>query len=262
MEPTLYATAAGGGYLRTSPEFALKRVMAAGLPRVYEVAPCFREREHSPWHAHEFLMLEWYRAGATLSDLMDEVEALAASVADAIGRPAPGPWHRTTIRDLFLTHVGVDLATASAAEISPDDPDDWDAAFFRRWVADIEPKLDGAWFVSEWPASQAALAKVREHRAWPVACRFEVYIDGVELGNAFLELIDATEQTRRAHEAQQHQEAAGDAPHPIDHAFLTAVGQLPPCAGIAVGLDRLVAVLAGASHIHAHRVDAGLGARL
>jgi lysyl-tRNA synthetase class 2 len=254
MEPTLYAVAAADGYLRTSPEFALKRAMASGLPRIYEIGPCFRERERGRWHGREFTMLEWYRAGASLDDLMEEVISLCTSVARHLDVPVPGPWRKVSVRELFIEHVGVDIAHASAVEISPSDADDWDGAFFRRWVHDVEPQLHEPCFVTEWPASQAALAQIRRHRAWPVAARFEVFIGGVEIGNAFLELTNAEEQRARCETSRHHQQVEGSSVFPVDEAFVEAVGRLPPCAGIAMGLDRLVAVLHGSDSIHPFRV--------
>jgi lysyl-tRNA synthetase class 2 len=253
LEENLYAVPAGGGFLRTSPEFALKRVLAAGLPRIYEIGPCFREEEHGPWHRREFTMLEWYRAGASLDDLMDEVESLVAVAAAALGVAAPRSWARTTVRALVQTHTGLDLATATTADLSPADPD-WDTAFYRRWIEDVEPELSGPTFVSEWPASQAALAQVRAHRDWPVACRFEAFLGGVELANAFLELGDSAEQARRFHKSAAVRRARGEPPHPTDEALVEAVGRIPPTAGIALGVDRLVTVLLGDADIGTVRV--------
>jgi lysyl-tRNA synthetase class 2 len=268
MEAQLHAVPVGDGWLRTSPEFALKRVLASGLPRIYEIGPCFRDRERGRWHGREFTMLEWYRAGAELTDLMDEVEALVGAVCAALGVVAPasrhavrptaaGQWRRTGVRDLFRAATGVDLAVASVAEISPDD-ETWSDAFFRRWVADVEPQLTGPTFVDAWPASQAALARTYPDGPFPTAGRFEVYLGGVELGNAFFELIDAAEQARRFAEANAERAAAGEAPHPEDPAFVAAVGRMPRCAGIAVGFDRLVAAVSGWSGIAPGRV-AGAG---
>jgi lysyl-tRNA synthetase class 2 len=253
MEEHLHALAVGGGFLRTSPEFALKRAVAAGLPRVYELGPCFRAREHGPWHRQEFWMLEWYRAGAGLADLMDEVEALVARAAAALGVAGPARWERSTVPARFAA-LGLDLTTATAAELGARPGDSWDDAFFRRWLEQVEPALPPAVFVRDWPASQAALAQVRTdgpHRAE----RFEAYLNGVELANAFLELIDAGEQRRRFEAANAARVAAGEPPHPVDEALIDAVGRMPPTAGIALGVDRLVAALLGWDGIDRGRVE-------
>jgi lysyl-tRNA synthetase class 2 len=271
MEAQLHAVSAGDGWLRTSPEFALKRVLAAGLPRIYEVGPCFRERERGRWHGREFTMLEWYRAGAELTDLMDEVEALVGVTCAALGVVAPasrhdtrptaaGQWRRVGVRALFRACTGVDLAHATIGEISPDD-ETWSDAFFRRWVADVEPQLTGPTFVDDWPASQAALARTYTDGAFPTAGRFEVYLGGVELGNAFFELIDAAEQARRFGSSNAERIAFGEAPHPVDPAFVAAVGQMPRSAGIAVGVDRLVAAVSRWPGIAPGRVAVAEGAR-
>jgi lysyl-tRNA synthetase class 2 len=252
MEEHLFALRAEGGFLRTSPEFALKRVVAAGLHRVYEIGPCFRGRERGDWHGTEFTMLEWYRVGAELVDLMDEVEELVAASAHALGVPSPR-WRRTTVRQLFLDVTGIDLATASASELSDRD-DAWDDAFFRRWIEEVEPTLTGAVFVEDWPASMSALARVRGDAQWPVACRFEAFLNGVELANAFLELTDVAEQRRRFTSSKVARMSAGEEPHPIDERFVEAVGRLPRTAGIALGFDRLVAALLGWDGIAPGRV--------
>ncbi len=261
LEPTLFAfPVRGGGYLRTSPELALKRVLAAGLPRIYEIGPCLRAREDGAWHATEFTMLEWYRVGATLPDLMEEVEALVAAAADALGVSRPARWERTTVRALFAQTTGLDLATASAADLDPRDADDWDNAFFRRFVEDVEPGLRGACFVEAWPATQAALATIRTDGGWPVSERFEAYLNGIELANAFQELGDAAILRARWDAANAARARDGEPPHPIDEDALAAIARLPRCAGIALGVDRLVAALSGWDGIAPGRVDAGLGA--
>ena len=244
MEEFLFPIAAGGRFLRTSPEFALKRLVAAGLPRIYEIGPCFRDREVGPWHAAEFTMLEWYRAGASLPDLMDEVEAIVSVAATAVGTTPPSAWHRLSVRSLFAQATGIDLARASASDLSPNQ-ESWDDAFFRRWVADVEPSITTPTMVYDWPASQAALARIRDDGDWPVADRFEAYLGGVELANAFLELTDAGEQRRRFASANMARAMTGESPHPIDEDFISAVGRMPRTAGIAMGLDRLVAAVSG-----------------
>lgn len=251
MEEHLHPLRVGDLFLRTSPEFALKRVVAAGLPRVFEIGPCFRGQEHGTWHGQEFTMLEWYRAGASLADLMGEVEALVHFVSDALERPPPEPFRRVSVHDLFLAD-GVDLKTALPHDIAAED--DWDLAFFRRWVERIEPRFEGNLIVDRWPASQAALSQIRDDGDWPWAERFEVYMNGVELANAFLELRDAGEQRHRFQQANALRHAAGEPINPIDAPFIEAVGRLPPCAGIALGVDRLVAVLGGFEGIAPTRV--------
>jgi elongation factor P--(R)-beta-lysine ligase len=253
MEEFLHPIAAGGAFLRTSPEFALKRILAAGLGRIYEIGPCFRDRERGDWHRREFTMCEWYRVGATLGDLMDEVELVVGSAAEALGVERPG-WRRVTVRALFAEVVGIDLATASVSDLS-DHEEPWDDAFARRWVSDIEPALRGAVFVTEWPASQAALARVRADGPWPVAERFEAYLGGIELANAFHELGDPAEQRRRFLAANAARVAAGEPPHPVDQGLIAAVRQMPSTCGIALGVDRLVAALCGWEGIARGRVD-------
>lgn len=253
MEEFLHPIAAGGAFLRTSPEFALKRALGAGLGRIYEIGPCFRDREHGDWHRREFTMCEWYRVGATLDDLMDEVELLVGAAASAVGASAPR-WRRTTVRALFLEVTGIDLASASAEDLSDHD-EPWDEAFTRRWVTDIDPALTGAVFVTDWPASQAALARVRAVGPWPVAGRFEAYLHGIELANAFHELGDPVEQRRRFVAANAARAGAGEAPHPVDEGLIAAVGRMPPTCGIALGVDRLVAALCGWNGIARARVD-------
>lgn len=244
LEANLFALPAGGGWLRTSPELALKKALATGLPRVYEIGPCFRDREAGPWHSAEFTMIEWYRAGAVLDDLMDETEALVRHVAAALGRPGLGPIPRRGVREVFHAATGLDGWTASAAELSPRDADDREAAFFRRWVEDVEPQL-GTTFLVDWPPSQAALAEVHHRRDGAVARRFELYLGGVEIGNAFQELRVPEEMRRRYAESADARRAMGEAPHAVDDDAIEAVGRLPLMSGIAVGFDRLVACLAG-----------------
>lgn len=244
LESELYAFEADGAFLRTSPEFALKRVLAAGLPRIYELGPCFRAREQGAWHRDEFWMCEWYRAGADLPTLMAEVRELIDAAAEALGVGAVGPWRRVSVRTLFAETTGIDLATATTRTLSERDPD-WDTAFFRRWIEDVEPTLTTPTFVEDWPASQAALATVRTDGPMPVAERFEVFLGGVELANAFHELGDATQLRRRWQAENQRRLARDEPPHPLDERFLTALDRLPRSSGIAMGVDRLLAALLG-----------------
>lgn len=259
VESTLVAVPAGRdnppGWLRTSPELALKRVVAHGLCRVYEIAPCFREEERGPWHRREFLLLEWYRVGASLPDLMDEVEALVASVARALDVDPPGPWARRKVHEVFQAYAGVDPWTATPRALSPQDPDDPEGGFFRRWVSDVEPRLTEPTFVSDWPVEQAAAARTLQRSDRRVAARFEAYLGGVELANAFLELTDAPTQRARLRATAAAQARDGLPVWPTDEAFLDALPSLPPTAGIALGVDRLIAVLLGWNDIGRGRAD-------
>lgn len=233
FEEHLEAVPAATGWLHTSPEFAMKRVLAAGLCRIYQVVPCFRAEEHGPCHALEFTMLEWYRAGAGTAELMDEVEDLIGTCAAAVGRPRPA-FVRRTVSELIE-----DRST-------PETRHEW----FREWVDRVEPALTAPTIVHGYPPWQAALAAIVNG----VADRFEVYLEGLELANAFAELLDPVELRERWDEANRARTKAGRAPHPIDEAFLEAVGRMPRCAGIALGVDRLVMALTGAKQIRQVRV--------
>ena len=256
-EPHIKPIAAGArGYLQTSPELAMKRLLIGGLERIFQIATVFRDEPDALTHRAEFSLLEWYRAWAGLEDIMSDVEELISGLAAKMfGRmELPGhidvapPWPRFSVRYLFAKHAGVDLATADlAAECRrlgiPDDPSDgWDERYFRIWLAAIEPALsERACFVTRYPASQAALAVTTadpDGTLW--AQRFEVYIGGLELANAFEELIDADEQRRR------FEAAAGVSGLPIDEDFLGALAEgMPPSGGIALGVDRLAMLFAG-----------------
>lgn len=225
MEEHLEPVRAAGAFLHTSPEFAMKRALAAGLPRIYQIVPCFRDEEQGVHHSREFTMLEWYRVGAGTEDLMDEVEALVAAAAAAVARPAPR-FERRAVAELIDDRG---------------DPDAW----FLEWVDRVEPTLIRPTIVHGYPAWQAALARLRGG----VADRFEVYLGGIELANAFGEETDPDELRARMSASAERRRAAGREPHPIDEAFLEAVGRMPRCAGIAMGVDRLVMALLEISDI-------------
>ena len=225
MEENLEAVPVGRLFLHTSPEFAMKRVLAAGLCRIYQIAPCFREEELGVHHSREFTLLEWYRVGAGSTELMDEVEALIGRAAEAVGRPPPR-FARRPVGEL-LEDTG--------------DPDAW----FRAWVERVEPTLEEPTIVHGYPPWQAALARLRGG----VADRFEVYLQGIELANAFHEELDPEVLRARWEASDRSRLARGRAPHPRDERLLEAVSRMPRTAGIALGLDRLVMALTGAAHI-------------
>lgn len=232
LEETLEPVAAHGGWLHTSPEFSLKRVLAAGLPRIYALTPCFRAEEEGVHHALEFTMLELYFAGGGYLDLVPVVTKLVHAAADAVGAPRP-VFRTVTVAELF----GGDI---------PEDDD----RFFFDWVDRIEPGLTEPTFVLDYPARHAALAEVRG----AVSERLEVYLGGVELGNGFSELRDGAELRERFHRSAAARRRDGRRPHPVDEGVIAASDQMPRCTGIALGVDRLVMVLTGAASIAEVRV--------
>ncbi len=272
LEPHLRAFPAGNGlWLITSPELHLKRLLAAGAERVVELARAFRDDERGPWHRPEFLLVEWYRAFAGLDAIMADCEELVLACARAAGATSVGsacalelPFARTTVREALSRSTGLDLATLQdrtdlaravagrGHRVAADEP--WDELFFRVWTAEVEPGLGRTRpeFITDYPASQAALARTRRESWGEVAERFELYVAGIEIANAFCELNDPVEQRRR-HEADRAARDAAAAPvYPLDERFLAAlVSGMPPASGIAFGLDRLSALLLGADSIDA-----------
>jgi elongation factor P--(R)-beta-lysine ligase len=260
-------------FLPTSPEFAMKRLLAGGLERIFQLSPAFRDEPESLTHLPEFTMLEWYRAYAGYEEIMRDLEELIEFLALKIhGKPmipwqgteisVAAPWSRQSIRDLFRLHTAIDLvACPDAADLAREclrlglacDPtrEDWDDLYFKIWLNEIEPRLpaDRALLVTRYPASQAALAVIdadSDGSHW--ARRFEAYAGGLELGNAFEELTDPAEQRRRFEKDMMLRSRiyGDDFPaSPIDEGFLEALSEgMPPSGGIAVGVDRLVMLLA------------------
>lgn len=245
-------------YLHTSPEFPMKRLLAAGSGPIYQVCKVFRDGEAGRHHNPEFTLLEWYRPGFDHHRLMDEVETL---LRELLGGIAGG--ERLSYRDAFLRHAGIDPMDAEVAELRDcarshgldippgmpmDDPDPWRDLLLTQVV---EPHLghSAPCFLYDYPASQAALARVRDDRP-PVAERFEVYYCGLELANGFHELADAREQRRRFERERAVRRARGLEDRPMDERLLAALeAGLPDCAGVALGLDRLLMIAARAEHI-------------
>lgn len=274
LEPHLSAFPAGDRrWLITSPELHLKRLLAAGAERVVEFARAFRDNERGRWHRSEFTLLEWYRAFETLETIETDCEQLLSVCARAGGLGeclTPGscdltpPYGRTTVRELLRERTGLDWVelqdrdefarvVGSRGHVVGAD-DSWDEIFFRVWTAEVEPQLGLARpvFVHDYPASQAALARTHGVGWGAVAERFELYVAGVELANAFHELNDPSEQRRRHEADRAERRAAGRTVYPLDERFLDALASgMPPASGIALGLDRLVALLVGADDLDA-----------
>jgi lysyl-tRNA synthetase class 2 len=245
-------------WLRTSPEYPLKRLLAAGVGDCYELGRVFRNGEAGRRHNPEFTMLEWYRVGWDHHRLMDEVAGLVLDALALVGRSAPV--HKLTYAELFQRHLGLDphradLAVLRAAlgdvRIDADGltRDDWlDLLLTHR----IEPALEAAGAISlvhDYPASQAALARIRAGEV-PLAERFECYVGGVELANGYHELADAGEQRARFNADLAKRGARGSVEPPVDERLLAALQNgLPPCAGVALGVDRLLMVLVGATEV-------------
>lgn len=256
---------AGLRYLQPSPEFAMKRLLAAGSGSIYQICKAFRAGERGPRHTTEFTLVEWYRVGCDYRALMDDVQAL---VCGLLGRP-PAVAH--SYGDLFEWHVGIDPFAAdetqlwqrvAAAGVEPSPGlrrAGRDAALDILLTRLVEPAIAplGAVFVYDYPASQAALARVR-HDQPQLAERFELYVDGVELANGFTELVDTAEQRRRFEADNRARQAAGLAQVPLDERLLAALAYgLPDCAGVALGFDRLVMLAAGVADIAAVQAFAG-----
>jgi len=262
-------------YLRTSPEFACKKLLGAGERRIVEFARVFRNRERGALHAPEFTMLEWYRAQASYTAVMEDAAAIIAVAAKAAGAlrftfrgreidPFAAA-ERLTVSEAFMRHAGIDLpaclpphgpgrtafaAAATAAGIRLADDDNWGDIFSRVLVERLEPRLGlgRATVLYEYPASLSALARRKpSDPRW--AERFEVYACGVELANGFSELNDPAEQRTRLDAEMADKERIYGERYPLDEDFLAALAAMPQAAGVALGLDRLVMLATGAPHI-------------
>lgn len=263
-------------YLHTSPEFACKKLLAAGETQIYDFARVFRNREAGPLHATEFTMLEWYRAGEDWQVVMDDTLALLRVAADAVPTRTLAwknhqmvvltPAIRVTVQDAFAQYANIDLlATVDAAgngirhllaeathaqSIRISENDSWSDIFSKVLVEKIEPflGLTAPTFLCEYPSCEAALARKSPHDA-RVAERFELYVCGVELANGFGELTDPSEQRARFEADMAAKLAIYGESYPIDEDFLAALAIMPPASGVALGFDRLVVLATGARAI-------------
>ncbi len=264
-------------YLHTSPEFAMKKLLAGGVPRLFQFARVFRNGERSDLHHPEFTMLEWYRSGAIYIDLMDDCEALLREAVRAAGATrlswrgatcdVSRPFERLTVAEAFQRYAGIDLLATAPDPRAPDvtllsraarsigirttDSDTWEDVFFRVMLDCIESKLGFGrpTILCDYPVSMAALSRPKPDDP-RLAERFELYACGVELANAFGELTDASVQRARFEADMALKERLYGERYPIDEDFLAALEHgLPNCAGIALGFDRLVMLCLGASRI-------------
>lgn len=240
------------GWLITSPEYQMKRLLSAGFPRIYQLARCFRTGELGDLHEPEFSMLEWYRTEAGSEDVMRDTEELVARCAmDLRGSSAivsergtlnfAPPWERLSLREAFDRYARRDLESVISNE----------EVFFRTFIDEVEPRLgfEKPVFITHWPAPLASLARLHEDDP-RYADRFEAYIQGIELCNGFGELTDPVEQRARFVRDQETRRSLGKPVYPIDERFLSALTDgMPRSGGNALGVDRLFLVLFGAQAI-------------
>jgi lysyl-tRNA synthetase class 2 len=246
-------------YLSTSPEYQMKRLLAGGVPRCFQIAHCYRRGERGPRHNPEFSMLEWYRAFADVADVMEDTEQIVGAVAAAVGIGGiievaemhidlAAPFERVPVAEAFARWAGV--PADDAIELASRD----ETAFFRALVDSVEPalaRMGRPVFLVDWPAPLASLARLSPRD--PRVCeRFELYVGGVELCNGFGELTDPKDQRARLEHDQAERKRRGLPVYPIDERFVAALEEgMPPAAGNALGIDRLVAVCLGAVELQA-----------
>jgi lysyl-tRNA synthetase class 2 len=261
-------------YLRTSPEFAAKKLLAAGEEKIFELARVFRDRERGDLHLPEFTMLEWYRAASPYGTIMADACAVAVAAAEAAettvfafrGREAD-PFavpEGLTVAEAFLGYAGIDLlptinggegnrealAAAARSLVRIAEDDTWSDIFSKILVEHVEPKLgqERMTLLYEYPSPESALARVSASDV-RVAERFELYACGVELANGFGELTDAVEQRRRFELSMDEKQRRYGERYPLDEDFLAALADMPQASGVAMGFDRLVMLAAGATKI-------------
>ena len=256
-------------YLRASPELQMKKLLAAGMDRIYQIGPCFREGERGSRHNPEFTMIEWYRRDADYLAILSDLERLFYTLSSLFSGDRPfmsfgdrplnslgdrplfcgdrplnslgdRPFKRVTVREAYRRWAGWDPWT------------EWDQDRFDLDMAmKIEPALksEGAVFLMDYPPQAASLARLRG----AVAERWEFYVDGLELANCFTELCDPFEQRQRFEAARQERRQLGESDYPIDESFLSSLGSIGSAAGVALGVDRLVMTFLGAPSIDAVR---------
>jgi len=243
-ESHIDAVVSGPWFLHTSPELCMKRMLAAGYERIFQICRCWREGERGSKHIPEFTLLEWYRSGDDYLAMMEECQKLIQTIASAIGLgekiiyreheiDLAKPWERISVKEAFRCYSQISMAKALERNL-----------FDEIMVRDIEPRLGigKPTFIYDYPAQRRAMARLKQEDQ-TVAERFELYICGLELANAFSELIDAEEQRKHFLQENANRKSLGKPTYPIPEKFLTELDNMSPSAGIALGVDRLVMVL-------------------
>jgi len=237
-------------FLHTSPELCMKRMLAAGYAKVFQICRCWREKERGSLHLPEFTLLEWYRVGGDYRSLMEECEELVGFMAQAIGARRTiqfreckidllSPWERISVKEAFQSYSHATVSEALEKNL-----------FDEIMVQDIEPKLGlrKPTFIYDYPAERGALARLKQGDP-TVAERFELYMGGLELANGFSELVDSEEQRKRFLMENENRQARGKSIYSMPDRFLADLEDMPPSAGIALGVDRLVMVFLDAKTI-------------
>jgi lysyl-tRNA synthetase class 2 len=249
-EEHIEAEASGDWFLQTSPELCMKRLLAAGYSRIFQICKCFRKKERGDKHLPEITLLEWYCTGANYFNLMDQCEDLITYVSRSTGFgntivyqgetiDCTLPWPRMPVADAFRKYAPLPMTNAILNE-----------QFDETMALEIEPELGRGkpLFIYDYPASKGALAKLKADNS-DLAERFELYIAGIELCNGFTELTDPTEQQKRFEKERSQQRKMGKQSYPLPKRFLESLKDMPPAAGIAFGLDRLVMLFADTTRI-------------
>jgi len=249
-ESHIDAVASGEWFLHTSPELCMKRMLAAGYEKIFQICRCWREGERGSQHVPEFTLLEWYRSANDYKALMEECEALILTLAETLGMEQKiifrgkeidlaAPWERISVKEAFLHYSKISVAKALEGNL-----------FDEIMVEKIEPRLgiSKPTFIYDYPAERAALARLKQQDQ-TIAERFELYIGGLELANAFSELIDPEEQKKRFDHENSIRRSLGKPTYPIPEKFLAEMEDMTPSAGIALGVDRLIMVFVDAKTI-------------
>ena len=249
-ESHIKVVTSGSWFLHTSPELCMKRMLAAGYEKIFQICRCWREEERGSQHIPEFTLLEWYRSGSDYRALMEDCEELIQTVAAGIGLEEKiiyrndevditNPWKKISVKEAFQRYAKISMKEALERDL-----------FDEIMVNDIEPKLgiEKPTFIYDYPAERRAMARLKQEDS-TLAERFELYIGGLELANAFSELVDAEEQRKNFNQENTTRKQFSKPIYPMPEKFLNELQSMPPSAGIALGVDRLVMVFLNAETI-------------